>query len=108
MTIASFLALLAGCLGVGMGASPMLQAMRAHRRRSAEDVSLAFLAILWVGGLAWLSYGIAIGNLALIVANSVGVLASGTALAVSVYWSRHPAPAPEAPTSMEGAGFEPA
>ena len=44
------LAVIAGGFGVLMGASPLLQAVRAHRRRSAEDVSLAFLTILWCGG----------------------------------------------------------
>jgi uncharacterized protein with PQ loop repeat len=88
---ASVLAVVAGGFGVAMGASPLLQAVRAHRRRSAEDVSLAFLAILWCGGLAWLAYGLALGNTALTVANAVGVLCSGTALAVSLYWTRRPA-----------------
>ena len=88
MTVTSLLAIFAGGLGVAMGASPLLQALRAHRRRSAGDVSLAFIAILWCGGLAWLAYGLALGNAALIVANTVGVLSSGTALVVSLYWSR--------------------
>ncbi|HEY5144373.1 MAG TPA: SemiSWEET family transporter [Solirubrobacteraceae bacterium] len=91
MSAQSVLAVVAGAFGVLMGASPLLQAVRAHRRRSAEDVSLAFLATLWCGGLAWLAYGLALGNPALIVANVVGVLCSGTALGVSLYWSRPPA-----------------
>ena len=91
--------MVAGGVGVAMGASPLLQAMRAHRRRSAEDVSLPFLAILWCGGLAWLSYGVAIGNPALVVANTVGVVSSGAALAVSLYWTRRPGMAPEANTT---------
>ena len=82
------LAVIAGCFGVGMGASPLLQALRAHRRRSAEDVSLPFLCVLLAGGLAWLSYGVALGNLPLIVGNGVGVLASGTAIAVTLRWRR--------------------
>lgn len=69
-----------------MGASPLLQAVRAHRRRSAEDISLPFLGILVSGGLLWLLYGIALGNVALIVANAVGVVASTTALVVTVRW----------------------
>ena len=93
MTTTSLLALLAAGFGVVMGASPLLQARRAHRRRSADDVSLTFIAILWCGGLTWLAYGVALGNTALIVANTVGVLCSGTALLVSVHWSRSPAPA---------------
>jgi len=93
VTTTSLLALLAAGFGVVMGASPLLQARRAHRRRSADDVSLAFIAILWCGGLAWLAYGVALGNTALIVANTVGVISSGTALLVSLYWTRSPSPA---------------
>lgn len=89
MTLANVLAFVAGAFGVGMGASPLLQALRAHRRRSADDVSLGFLgflAILVAGGAAWLAYGLAIGNAALIVGNAVGVVASSSAVAVALYW----------------------
>lgn len=82
------LAVVAGALGVGMGASPLFQALRVHRRRRSDDVSLPFLAVLWVGGVAWLSYGVALGNLALIVANGVGVAASSVALTVVARWRR--------------------
>ncbi len=104
MTAQSVLAIIAGGFGVLMGASPLLQAVRAHRRRSAEDVSLAFLAILWCGGLAWLAYGLALANPALIVANAVGVVCSGTALGVSLYWSRPPASAVAEIGSLETHG----
>lgn len=74
-----------------MGASPLLQAFRAHRRRSAADVSFPFLCVLFAGGLAWLAYGIAIRNTALIVANGVGASCSAAALMVTYRW-RHGRP----------------
>ncbi len=80
------LGVLAGTFGVVMGASPLLQAFRSHRRRSASDVSLAFLGVLIGGGSAWLAYGIALGNLPMITANGVGVLSSATALVVTARW----------------------
>ncbi len=89
MTVTSALGVLAGSFGVVMGASPLLQAVRAHRRRSSHDVSLTFLLILMVGGITWLAYGLALGNAALIVANLAGVTASATAAAVTIYWRRH-------------------
>lgn len=94
MTITDLLGAIAGTFGVAMGASPLLQASRAHRRRSAADVSLGFLLVLLAGGVAWLSYGIALGNLPLIAGNSVGVLASSTAIAVALRWRRTPAAVP--------------
>lgn len=88
MSITDVLAVVAGAFGVGMGASPLLQALRAHRRRSSADVSLPFLAVLLAGGSAWLAYGIALGNIALMVGNTVGVLSSGAAVAVTLRWRR--------------------
>jgi len=91
MDITASLSVLAGTLGIFMGASPLLQALRAHQRRSSADISMPFLALLWIGGAAWLAYGIALGNIAMMVANTVGVLACTTAIAVSHYW-RHGEP----------------
>lgn len=86
MTVTDVLGATAGIFGVGMGASPLLQAVRAHRRRSAADVSVGFLAVLLAGGAAWLVYGIALGNTPLIAGNALGVLSSVTAIAVTVRW----------------------
>ncbi len=82
-------AVLAGGFGVVMGAGPLLQALHSHRRESASDVSLPFLVVLLCGGTLWLIYGVALGNVAIIVANAVGVCSSSTALAVTVHWRRH-------------------
>jgi uncharacterized protein with PQ loop repeat len=92
MTTTEALSVVAGAFGVGMGASPLLQAVRAHRRRSSSDVSLPFLLVLAAGGVAWLSYGIALGNAALIVGNSAGVLSSTAATIVTWRWRREPRP----------------
>ena len=86
MNITASLSAIAGSFGILMGASPLLQAFRAHQRRSSADISMPFLALLWIGGAAWLAYGIALGNLAMMVANIVGVIACTTAIAVSHYW----------------------
>jgi MtN3 and saliva related transmembrane protein len=90
MDSTTILAFLAGSFGVAMGASPLLQALRASKRRSSEDISLGFLLVLLAGGSAWLAYGLAIGNPALIIGNSIGVLSSATALLVAWHWRREP------------------
>ena len=86
MDITASLSVLAGTLGIFMGASPLLQAFRAHQRRSSADISMPFLVLLWIGGAAWLAYGIALGNIAMMIANTVGVIACTTAIAVSHHW----------------------
>ena len=42
-------------------------------RRSSADVSVAYLGVLFVGFVLWLSYGVAIGNAPLIVSNVVAL-----------------------------------
>jgi uncharacterized protein with PQ loop repeat len=90
-SLTEVLAVLAGGFGVVMGASPLLQALHSHRRESSSDVSLLFLVVLICGGTLWLAYGLAIGNVAIIVANIVGVLSSATTLAVALMWRRRAA-----------------
>lgn len=65
------LGVLAASWGVLMAISPALQIRRILERRSAADVSIAYLAVLEVGFLLWIGYGVALGNVALIVPNSV-------------------------------------
>jgi uncharacterized protein with PQ loop repeat len=94
------LSIVAGSFGVVMGASPLLQAFRSHRLQSASDVSLAFLAVLILGGSAWLAYGIALSNIAMIIANGVGVASSGTALAVTTWWRLYRSRSATTPTRI--------
>ena len=88
MDVTETLGVIAGTIGVFMAASPMLQAQRVHRMQRSADVSVAFLCVFFVGAAAWLAYGIALGNVAIIVANCVGVLASATTIAVVMYWRK--------------------
>ncbi len=87
-SLTEVLAVLAGGFGVVMGASPLLQALHSHRRESSSDVSLAFLVVLICGATLWLLYGLALGNVAIIVANIVGVSSSSATLAVMLRWRR--------------------
>lgn len=91
MDTTTVLAFVAGGFGILMGASPLLQALRAHRRQSAADVSLSFLGVLMSGGLAWLLYGLSIGNPVIIICNSIGVISSTTTFLLAWHWRRSPA-----------------
>ncbi len=60
----------------------LLQARRIAARHSSADVSLRFMA-LYVGGYAiGLMYGMAIGNVALVVSSAVGFLCGAFTLAL--------------------------
>jgi MtN3 and saliva related transmembrane protein len=78
------LAVAAAAWGVLMGVSPLLQIRRMLRQRSSRDVSVGYFSILLVGFLLWISYGIASGNLALIVPNSVALLIGVNTIAIAL------------------------
>ena len=78
------LAVAAAAWGVLMGVSPVLQIRRMLRQRSSRDVSISYFAVLLVGFVLWLSYGIAARNLALIVPNGIALLIGAGPIAVAV------------------------
>ncbi len=73
MNTTTMLAFAAASCGIAMGLSPLLQLRRVTVRRSSADVSLAYLGVLLVGFVLWLSYGVALGNVPLIVSNIVAL-----------------------------------
>lgn len=82
------LAVLAASWGVLMAISPTLQIRRILERRSSTDISLSYLAVLQVGFTLWISYGIALGNLAIIVPNTVAFLVGCATIAFAVRYRR--------------------
>ena len=82
--IVTGLAVAAAVWGVLMGVSPVLQIRRMLRQRSSRDVSIAYFAVLLVGFVLWLGYGIASRNLALIVPNAVALLIGASTIAIAV------------------------
>ena len=55
-----------------------------QRQRSSREVSLGYFAILLAGFLLWISYGIAAGNVWLVVPNSIALLVGLTLVAVAL------------------------
>ena len=89
------LALSAALWGVMMAIAPLLQIRRILHRNSSDDVSLAYLAVLQIGFVLWVAYGIALGNAALIVPNSVALLVGIATMVVTLRYRG-------APASVEG------
>ena len=81
-----YLAAAAATWGVAMAVSPLLQirAIRAHR--SSKGVSIGYQQVLLVGFLLWLSYGIALGNPAIIVPNIVAAIVCVATIAIAVHY----------------------
>lgn len=78
------LSVAASSWGVLMGVSPVLQIRRMLRERSSRDVSLGYFMILLTGFLLWIAYGIAAGNMVLVIPNSVALLVGTAVLTVAI------------------------
>jgi len=86
--LTTVLAAVAATWGVAMAVSPLLQIRAMHRSRSSRDVSVGYFAVLVVGFVLWIAYGVALGNLALIVPNSVALCVGGATIAVALWHRR--------------------
>jgi MtN3 and saliva related transmembrane protein len=64
----------AGSWAVLMAVSPALQIRRIVRLGSSREVSIPYFAVLIVGFILWMSYGLAITNYALIIPNAVATV----------------------------------
>src|ERR1700749_4188129 len=82
--VISVLAAVASAWGVLMGLSPVLQIRRMLRQRSSREVALGYFAILLSGFLLWISYGIAAGNMWLVVPNSIALLVGLTLVGIAL------------------------
>ena len=74
----------AAAWGVLMAISPTLQIRRILDRRSSDDISISYLAVLQIGFMLWVGYGIALGNPAIVVPNSVAFVVGTATIAVSL------------------------
>ncbi len=70
--------------GVVGALASVLQLRRMRKRRSSQDVSVAYLAISGGGYVLWLAYGAAIQNLPLILVDAVGAVAMLVTIRVAV------------------------
>ena len=83
MSTTTVLASVAAAWGVAMAVSPLLQVREIRTRRSSLGVSVGCQAVLLVGFVLWLAYGIASRNPALIVPNTVAAAVSALTIVVT-------------------------
>lgn len=72
--MADILAVLATGYGILMAISPVLQIRRMRATGSSADLSIGYLAVLQPGFILWMSYGLAIGNAALVISNTTALV----------------------------------
>jgi MtN3 and saliva related transmembrane protein len=88
MTITDTLAITATLAGLAMAVSPVLQVRRMLRTRSSRDVSIGYLALLCAGFFAWVSYGVALGNVPMMLTNSCSITIMAATIAVALHFRR--------------------
>lgn len=88
MTITDYLAVAATIAGLAMAISPSLQVRRMFQTRSSRDVSIGYLSMLCIGFVAWISYGTALGNLPMMLTNSVSLTIMLVTITVALSFRR--------------------
>src|SRR5450756_3043620 len=78
----SILAVTAASWAVVTGLAPLLQ-LRRMLERSSDDISIGYLVLLLPGFALWVAYGVAAGNLALVVPNTVAFAVG----ALTAWWA---------------------
>jgi MtN3 and saliva related transmembrane protein len=83
------LGVVAGSWAVVMALSPLLQIQRMRRRRSSDDVSIAYLVVITIGFSLWVAYGVSIRNPVLVVPNAIALIVGAATIAVALRFSSH-------------------
>ena len=82
------LAFVAATWGIAMAVSPVLQIRKMIQHRSSHGISLGYQAVLFIGFLLWLAYGIALENWALILPNTVAAVVIVATILVARHYRR--------------------
>lgn len=64
------------------------QVISLYRKKSAKDISLGTFSILVVGLSLWLSYGILLSDVILVVANAISLTLSSTILIMKIVYDQ--------------------
>jgi uncharacterized protein with PQ loop repeat len=100
MTITDALAVGATIAGLTMAIAPALQMRRMLRTGSSRDVSIGYLSLLCVGFLIWMSYGVALGNLPMMLSNTASLTFMVATISVALYLRRGSRGAAARPTGL--------
>jgi MtN3 and saliva related transmembrane protein len=86
MSTTTVLAIIASSWGIAMALSPTLQIRHMIAARSSSGISIPYLAVLVIGFALWFAYGIALGNWAIIVPNTIAFAVGATTIAVARHY----------------------
>lgn len=92
MAVVTVLGVSAATWGLAMALAPVLQIRRMWQRRSSEDVSVGFFAVLLPGFCLWIAYGLARSDWALVVPNVVALLVGAVTIGIATLLRRSLSP----------------
>lgn len=76
--------------GLAMAASPAMQIRRMLATGTSQDVSIGYFAVLVVGFLLWVAYGVSIGSKVVWGCNSVAFVFGTATILVALRLRRRP------------------
>lgn len=82
--VSTALGIAAATWALVMALAPILQIREIMRQGSSEGISIGYFAVLIVGFALWVAYGLASGDLPLIIPNCVAFLVMGCTIAVAL------------------------
>jgi len=82
--LSTILGVTAATWAVFMALSPLLQVREVLRRGSSEGISVAYFCVLLVGFGLWVAYGLAGGDLPLVVPNTLAFVVTAGTIAVAL------------------------
>jgi uncharacterized protein with PQ loop repeat len=84
MTGQDTLELVVSVWAVAMAVSPGLQIRQMLRTGESEDVSVGYFAVLTVGFILWVIYGISIDDMVLAVPNSIATIFGASTIVIAL------------------------
>ncbi len=78
------ISVLAAGIGIAMSLSHFSQAYKIYKTKSAKDISLVFIFIFTLGAFIWLSYGILIQDIPIILSFAIAVLGTVSVLVLTL------------------------
>jgi MtN3 and saliva related transmembrane protein len=88
MSTTTILAIIASAWGVAMALSPTLQIRHMIALHSSAGISIPYLGVLVIGFALWFAYGIALGNWAIILPNTIAFVVGLSTIAVARHYRR--------------------
>jgi uncharacterized protein with PQ loop repeat len=71
-----------------MAVSPLMQVREIVRRRSSAGISIAYFWVLLVGFALWAAYGVASGDVPLVLPNCVALVVTAGTISVALRYRR--------------------